>query len=188
MRSIVALTFVLLLIGCTEDLPVPKPAGYFRIALPEKNYTAIDSTYPFSFEIPTYSRLVARNTDTAGNFGLDLHFPRNRATVHLTYLKVKDNLRDYVESCKQLAMEHRVRASRIGEQRITFDDRSVHGVFFDIDGNAASNAQFYVTDSTNHFLRGSLYFQVAPNIDSLAPVIDFIKTDIRHLTETITWK
>jgi hypothetical protein len=39
-------------------------------------------------------------------------------------------------------------------------------------GNAASSTQFYVTDSTTHFLRGVLYFYSAPNADSLKPVND----------------
>ena len=44
---------------------------------------------------------------------------------------------------------------------------------YDLKGNTASSLQFFVTDSTRNFLRGSLYFNAEPNKDSLAPVMDF---------------
>ena len=59
---------------------------------------------------------------------------------------------------------------------------------YDIAGNTASSMQFYVTDSTHHFLRGSLYFNVAPNIDSMKIVVDFLKTDVLHMIQTFKWK
>ena len=62
------------------------------------------------------------------------------------------------------------------------------GIMYEIKGNAASPFQFFATDSTKHFLRGSMYFNVYPNKDSLAPVFDFVQSDIKHLIETIKWK
>ncbi|PIV58809.1 MAG: gliding motility lipoprotein GldD, partial [Bacteroidetes bacterium CG02_land_8_20_14_3_00_31_25] len=53
---------------------------------------------------------------------------------------------------------------------------------------AASNIQFYVTDSIRHFVRGALYFETKPNKDSLAPIINFIEQDVTHLVETLRWK
>ena len=53
---------------------------------------------------------------------------------------------------------------------------------------AASPFQFYLTDSVDHFVRGALYFNVVPNNDSLAPVIDYLKDDMRHMIETFEWK
>ncbi|NOZ45910.1 MAG: gliding motility lipoprotein GldD, partial [Chlorobi bacterium] len=70
---------------------------------------------------------------------------------------------------------------------INYDD-NVYGILYDIKGNAASSINFFVTDSTQHFLRGALYFNSKPNKDSLAPVVDFIRKDIVHLMETFKWK
>jgi gliding motility-associated lipoprotein GldD len=69
-----------------------------------------------------------------------------------------------------------------------FKERNVIAVLFEIKGNAATPYQFFATDSTTHFLRGSLYFNVYPNKDSLAPVVDFVKKDIFRLIETLEWK
>jgi len=60
-------------------------------------------------------------------------------------------------------------------------------MFYEIDGNAASQAEFYITDSTKHFLTGSLYFNQRPNFDSIMPAAAYIKKDMRHLMETLKW-
>ena len=44
------------------------------------------------------------------------------------------------------------------------------------------------TDSVKHYLRGALYFNVEPNKDSLAPVLQFVKEDINVLIESFNWK
>jgi gliding motility-associated lipoprotein GldD len=64
----------------------------------------------------------------------------------------------------------------------------VYGILYDIKGNSASSLQFYLTDSSRHFFRGALYFNVQPNKDSLAPVIDYFREDIIYLIETFSWK
>ena len=64
----------------------------------------------------------------------------------------------------------------------------VSGMFFTVGGDAATSNQFFLTDSTKHFLRGALYFDATPNADSLAVVNDFIKTDLKHLVNTFRWK
>ena len=66
--------------------------------------------------------------------------------------------------------------------------KKVFGILYDLKGNTASAVQFYVTDSLNHYLRGSLYFAAEPDADSLKPVIDFFREDIIHLIETLKWK
>ncbi|MCR5455573.1 MAG: hypothetical protein K6F33_11355, partial [Bacteroidales bacterium] len=64
----------------------------------------------------------------------------------------------------------------------------VYGLLYGIKGNVASPLQFYITDSTRHFLRGSLYFNCSPNKDSLAPSVEFVRQDIERLFETLIWK
>jgi gliding motility-associated lipoprotein GldD len=59
---------------------------------------------------------------------------------------------------------------------------------YNLKGNTASSDTVLFTDSVKHFVRGSLYFDVAPNKDSLGPVIDYLRTDIEHLMETFRWK
>jgi gliding motility-associated lipoprotein GldD len=102
---------------------------------------------------------------------------------------VDDDLSKYTEDAHSLVMKHIPKASSIEEIRIDNPQSNVHGLVYNIEGTgAASPYQFYITDSTNHFLRGALYFNTLPNNDSLAPVIEFIKGDIMHLLETARWK
>ena len=61
-------------------------------------------------------------------------------------------------------------------------------MFYEITGNAASQSQFYVTDSTEHFLTGSLYFYAKPNYDSIYPAAIYLQQDIRQIMESLEWK
>ncbi len=92
-----------------------------------------------------------------------------------------------MEDSRTLAYKHSQKADAIQEQVFMNPSKNVYGLIYKIEGNAASPMQFFLTDSTNHFLRGALYIRDIPNIDSLKPVIDFLETDIVRLIETTTW-
>ncbi len=173
--------------ACSGEVPVPKPKGYFRIDMPKRGYEWYHEGYPFQFERPIYSKVVQNKRYSKSNLMLDMHFPNFNATLHFSYHPLKNDMKKYAQACKNLAMEHRVKATRIIEKRVKNDSTRVHGVVFDIRGNVASSYQFYVTDSIRHFLRATLYFNSKPNIDSTGPSLDYIKTDIDHLISTIRW-
>ena len=104
------------------------------------------------------------------------------------YHPLKNNLDEIVEDAHQLAFKHEVRADAINMKEFHYDDKHVHGLLFDIKGDAASSMQFCVTDSTKNFVRGALYFNVPPNKDSLAPVIDFVREDIIEMISSFEWR
>ncbi len=83
---------------------------------------------------------------------------------------------------------HITKADAINEQMIIDPERKVYGILYDLKGSTATAVQFFVTDSTKHFFRGSLYFFAEPNPDSLAPVNEFFREDIIHIIETLKWK
>ena len=173
--------------SCNETY-TPKPKGYFRITFPEKKYTKFNSDAPYSFEIPKYSKMVVYSSDDAEKWWYDLEYPEMKGKIHLTYREINNNITKYVEDARELVNKHTIKADAIEPQIIEYKERDVIAVLFEIKGNAATPFQFFATDSTSHFLRGSLYFNVYPNKDSLAPVIDFIKKDIYKLIETLEWK
>lgn len=173
--------------ACEEETFIPRPRGYFRLEFPDKSYEPYQSECPFSFEKPTYSVMMKAKGYSEDNCQLNLEMPHYKATVHISYRPINNDLNEYLESCRSMAYEHRVRASGIDEIPQLFPERNVYGLAYNIRGEVASNYQFYVTDSTNHFLRGSLYFYAIPNEDSLAPSLDFIKKDLEHLMETVEW-
>jgi len=173
--------------SCDRDY-VPKPRGYFRIDIPEKNYAKYSpGDCPFSFEIPQYATVVRDTNRLAEPCWMYVKFPRFNGEIFLSYKEVKNNLNKYLEDAHTLVYKHTVKADQITEKRIS-NTNNVHGVLYDIGGNAASSVQFFATDSTKHFLRGALYFNTTPNKDSIAPVLDFIKKDIQQLINTMEWK
>ncbi|MBO7055926.1 MAG: gliding motility lipoprotein GldD [Bacteroidales bacterium] len=188
------LFFLLVIIGCLQaceerEIKVPKQRGYFRIDLPERNYTKFkQSDFPYSFNIPSYSK-VEKDTDVGAKpYWINVNFPTMKATVHLSYHKLHNNLAEVVEDAHHLAFKHEVRADAINTKEFHYDEKNVHGLLFDIKGDAASVLQFCVTDSTTNFVRGALYFNVPPNKDSLAPVITFIREDIIEMISSFEWQ
>lgn len=177
-------------VSCSDDddTIAPKPRSYFRLSFPEKKYVTYDSVCPFTFEMPVYSHM-----DRDKNFGaepcwLNLNFPTFNGTLHLSYKAVNGNIKEYLEDTYTLASKHQIKASGIEEQLISRDSNKVYGLIYEIKGNAASSIQFFLTDSTRHFIRGALYFNAIPNTDSIAPVLEFIKKDIYQMIATFKWK
>ncbi|HLP72723.1 MAG TPA: gliding motility lipoprotein GldD [Bacteroidales bacterium] len=174
--------------------PVPKPRGYFRIDFPEKKYARFDGQngvqdMPCSFDYPVYG-IISPSGERNGNEGwFNIDFPAYRARIYLTYRYIHNDFASLMEQTYRLNVKnHIAKADAINEQAITNNDRQVYGMLYDLAGNTATSVQFYATDSTRHYLRGSLYFSAEPNSDSLAPVIKFFREDIVHLMETLDWK
>ncbi len=163
---------------------------YFRIDLPSKTYTTLDTnTCLYRFEYPLYATIEPYDTTKNRNSGwLNIQFSAFKATLHITYYDIQDNLYKYTEESRSLAYKHDIKADAIREIAYIDSKNKVFGMVYEIKGNAASPVQFYLTDSIKHFIRGSLYFNVKPNKDSLAPVITFLYEDVKHLIETLRWK
>ena len=176
--------------SCNNEY-TPKPRGYFRIALPENKYTLLDSIYPYTFEYPAYARITNDPLSPQEKNWINIEMPVFHGRIHISYKPLTDNnsLAQFTEDTRTLAFKHMSKSSGIRQIAIADPNRKLYGIVYEINGmGAASPYQFYLTDSTAHWLRGSLYFDAIPNNDSLAPVIDFVKTDIQHLFETFRWK
>ncbi|UTW64652.1 gliding motility lipoprotein GldD [bacterium SCSIO 12741] len=174
--------------GCEESSYTPKPLGYFRIDLPEKEYQHYSGSCPYNFDYPVRSLLDTMSQRAQEKCWVNLHYPQHRATIHLTYVGVDgNNLDEYLEDSRNMAMKHTVRADAIEEQFFQNPEKRVYGLIYNFEGNTATNFQFFLTDSTDHFLSGSMYFNVAPNSDSLEPVSAYIKEDLRRLIESFSW-
>ncbi|MDB4655723.1 gliding motility lipoprotein GldD [Flavobacteriales bacterium] len=186
--SILVCFVILIFSGCNQDY-TPKPRGYVRIDLPEKSYQPIESECPYRFEFATYAEFIPDMRSQSDPCWFDIYYPQFKAKVHFSYKRVDGNLMEYLEDSRALTNKHISKASGIDEALILKEDSRVFGTIYSIDGSqTASPLQFHLTDSTEHFLRGALYFNVSPNNDSLAPVIDFLKQDMLHLIETLNWK
>jgi len=173
----------LLAFACKNDY-TPKPKGYFRIELPEKEYQSLETDCPFSFEYNKVAQWLPKK-----NCWGNLKYPNLRATVQMTYKAVNDsNINRLIADGHRLAYEHTVKAAGIEENLIYDDSARVYGLMYRLQGDAATSTQFFVTDSSRHFLRGVVYFYAIPNADSLRPVNDFMADEVLHLVNTLEWQ
>jgi len=180
---------IMLSSSCGNRNPQPKPRGYFRIDLPEKQYVKLDSMQRYSFETPSYSVVTPDPYSPNEKDWINVQFPKYKGTIHISYKNVQDNLALYLEDAYTMISKHIEKATGIRDSVVVNPDRNVYGLVYFLEGDdVASPLQFYLTDSTEHFMRGSLYFNIRPNNDSLRPVIDFITDDVRHLISTFEWK
>lgn len=180
---------ILIMGACTPQYS-PKPRGYFRIEFPEKTYHPFAPGCPFTARIPAYTTVEPDRSADARPCWMDLWFPSFNARIHLSYMPVTgpDNFNQLVEDARTFAFNHTVKATAIDQQRVNRPDDHVYGLKYEIKGNTASNIQFFVTDSSRHYLRGALYFHEKPRLDSIRPVLDFIKTDIDTFIQSVRWK
>lgn len=175
--------------SCQKDY-VPKPYSYFRIDLPEKKYKDFSpENAPYQFELPVYSLVTPYSGNDSARFWYNVVMPQLSATIHISYVPLgEDNLRKLLDETYELAYKHQVKASSIDEELIQKTEGRKYGIIYHIRGNAASPIQFFVTDSSSNFLRGALYFDNRPNIDSIAPVLDFVEKDVYRIIESLQWK
>ena len=181
--------FLIFLVACEPDYS-PKPRGYYKIELPKKAYRPYDSTCPYAFSYPVYASVAPDSAKNAQPCFLDVSFKQFNSKIHLTYQPItsKKAFDELVEAARSFAFKHTVKATAIDEAAISFPNKKVYGTLYSIDGNTASAIQFFLTDSTTNYVRGALYFNEKPNLDSIQPALDFLKKDIDVFIKTFHWK
>ncbi len=185
------LTIVLVLSACGNDeLLVPKPPSFLRTDLPEHKYTKMALDEPYSYEVSTsyIVKPVLFGSEPTNHQEINL-LPIN-GVLYLNYytLPNHDTLVRYINLSNDKVDEHQIKASKIERKRFIFPDKKVYGTFFELQGDVATNYQFYLTDSTNNFIRGEVLMNCKPNYDSLRPSLEYLKKDLYHMIETFEWK
>lgn len=175
---------VLFLVFSCKDEVLPKPASYLRLDYPEAEYVNFEnSASPFSFEMNSEAVIKGGK-----NYDYTITYPKMKATIYLTYKPVNNDIEKLLRDAQKLTYEHVIKADDILEQPYLNPSKKVYGMFYQVDGNAATNSQFYVTDSTKHFVTGSVYFYAKPNYDSIMPAASYVRNDMQRLMETLKWK
>lgn len=196
-RIVILLSFSLLfLASCRPEVYTPKPRGYFRVDLPEHAYQEFSlPDFPYRFSYPVYG-ILERDSLFFGQkpenpYWINIDFPDIGGRIYMSYKMISpgQTLGKLLEDAHEMSFTvHSKRADYIEEQVFFHPDKNVYGILYHAGGNAASAYQFIATDSARHFIRGALYFNVSPNVDSLRPANDFLKKDIVHLIETLSWR
>lgn len=177
--------FILLglaLASCKDDV-LPKPPAQLRLEYGSASYERFDKDCPFSFDMNRAAVLKEKN-----GCNLTIDYPKMKATIYLSYKPVNGNIKLLLRDAQKLTYEHVIKADNIIEQPFLKPGRKVYGMFYEVNGNAATNSQFYVTDSIHHFIDGSVYFYAKPNFDSVMPAVDYVKKDMKRIMESLEWK
>ena len=189
MKNLLFFLLIILCVSCGSE-PTPKPRAFLRLDYPQPKYIEVSNSLPFSFEKNELAEditdiKVARDNKS---IGVNVTYPALKGTIYLTYKQVSEaNLEPYLIDAQNITQKHTQKADAITEQPYIDDVNKVYGMFYEIGGDAASQSQFYVTDSLSHFVTGSLYFYAKPNYDSILPAAQYLKRDIQHIMETIKW-
>lgn len=211
MRNYIGIcTLFILFISCNSPF-TPKPRAYYKIDLPNHEYRLFDDpAYPYQFEYPVYARITKDSTMFEDNpdypYWINIDFPSLNGRIYISYksiggvsvykIKTEKGYRDSTakntfeglrDEAFKMTYKHSMKASSINDSMFTTKN-GITGVYFNVGGNAATAHQFFVTDTSRHFLRGALYFDASPNADSLKPVNNFLKKDLLHLIETFSWR
>lgn len=172
----------LMAVSCKEDA-LPKPPAQLRLDYDSATYKRFDSGCPFSFDMNDAAVLKANK-----GCNLTIDYPKMKATIYLTYKPVGDSIIPLLRDAQTLTYKHVIKADNIIEQPFMNPNHKAYGMFYEVNGNAATNSRFYVTDSIRHFIDGSVYFYAKPNFDSVMPAVDYVKKDMRRIMESMKWK
>lgn len=186
-----------------KALPEPKPMGYFRIDLPEHQYKPMDAsqllpgkeatitiTPPFTCEQSVHATTTIEPQPN-NSLWVNVTYPDFGASFRFTCFEVKnaDSLRKLMVSEDKMVKFHYQKADDVQYSIIKDPEARIWGQTYEIYGKqVATPFQFWLTDSAHRFVRATLYFDFAPNNDSLQPVIDYLKEDAMHLINSFAWK
>jgi len=178
--------FICLFLSCNEY--TPRPAAYPRVDRPGFDYLRFDNT-AFSFLYPADAKIEEVKIGDKSGYWFNILYTQYNATVYCTYLTIdKRSLTKALDDSYQLAYTHTSKAEGISQSEYTDSLNHKTGIIYDIKGLVAVPVQFYITDNNSNFLRGSLYFDQQVNVDSVAPIVNYIRADIVSLMESLKWK
>lgn len=186
------MALLFLMASCNSNFTA-KPQGYFSIDFPKHEYQQFNQPgYPYTFEYPVYAKVLKDSTFFGGTtenpWWINIDFPEFSGRIYVSYKEIgKNNFDTLIKHAYILTGKHSSKAYSIDDSLINSPNQ-VHGMFFSVGGDVATSNQFYLTDSTKHFLRGALYFDATPNADSLRIVNQFLLQDVKHLINTFKWR
>lgn len=186
MKTISLLTtttlIILFFVSCKEE-STPKPDGFLSLQYPQATY----ESYTYASSYIKFSKNKWADIKPEDNFSFKVDYPKMKASIYLNYRPINNNLELLLKDAQKLTYEHVVKADDIQESIFEHPEKKVYGMFYRVIGNAATNVQFYATDSTKNFVVGTLYFYAKPNFDSIYPATKYIEEDMRVLMESLEW-
>jgi gliding motility-associated lipoprotein GldD len=194
-KGIIFIAIILILVACGGEDYMPKPRIYPKVELPVRAYKEFDTEFcNFTFLQPEATEVQQKQEffgqPTANSCWFNLYYPALNGSIHFTYYPITKEkpLYEFVKDIYKMEDQHLQKATYMDHAAIVKREDNVFGGLTDIGGDVGMPFQFFLTDSTTHFVRAGLTFNTAANSDSLAPVIQYVKEDISKLIESFKWK
>jgi gliding motility-associated lipoprotein GldD len=192
--SLLLLFSIAVMVSCQPDYAL-KPKSYPRIHYPisQSVFTYAPEDCPYSFTLPTYYRVEKKekffDENISGDCWVNVICDSLNGTIYLSYKPLQDSmsLLKLMEDAYTMTYKHTNKADFIQPSEIDNGAGAI-GLIYYVGGEAASNIQFFITDTNQHFVRGALYFYARPNTDSLRPVVEYVVHDIQEMLASWRWK
>ena len=174
--------------SCVGSGSTPKPRGFYRIELPQAQYMDFSLVdLPCAFNVSHLVTVELPPMETSDNW-INLTYPTLNATIYCSYHPiVPDSLSIMEEEFRELVARNARNANAITEQMYVNPDNQVYGVLFLTDGETASPVRFMLTDSISKVFLGALYYECKLNVDSLAPVTQYLNENVIELIQSFHW-
>ena len=189
------LVYILVFLFCScESVELPKPNAYLRLDYPSPSYKEIVlAPINATIELNTASTLftnIKSITNANSVISKSISYPLINAEIKLEYynLNKSNKLNDRLKYLNDFTSIHLKKSSNSPQiQEFTNQNKKVYASIINIKGDVTSPTQFYATDSVNNLLIGILNLKSKAKYDSVLPALEYIKTDIYHLIESVEW-
>ena len=179
--------FLLFLFTCDETNYLPKEKGFFRIELEKPTY---DTFFNESSGLNFIYNDAYSTFEIVSDEKIVLGYKDIKISIVLSDVEL-ENFSSFKESLQNFYMffePHRKKSNQISIKEFTSADNNRCAKVFEMRGPVASPLQFYVTDSTNHFLFGSMNIMEKSDYDSIYPSVMYVKNDIFSIIESVNWE
>lgn len=178
---------LLTLTACEDETPIPKPPAFLRSELPDHSYKTYLDSCNYSFELSELYSVEKAPGDENSQCHRRIQLGPMNGTIYFRYWDMNESLAYYINNANDEVDMHKTKASNIIDKTIMRPEDRVFGTIFRLEGDVATPFQFYLTDSTDHFVYAEVLFNFAPNYDSLLPTLDYLQVDLEKIMETFQW-
>ena len=190
-NSLIKLFFICIIFSsCNDPAPVPKPPTYLNINFPDHTYSYVKGDCPYEFKLSSLYNYKTIENSKLNSCIQEIDLGPLKGSLYLYYIALpsKDSLAEIINFANDKVDEHKIIADKIEFVQIIDSKNSVFGTFFELKGNVATNFQFYLTDSSQNFVRGEVLLNCRPNYDSLRPSLDYLKVDLLEMVHNFKWR
>lgn len=172
----------LIVFSCNNNVNLPKQKAYFapEFEIPTYKKISLDCNYTFNINFQA-------SINNIKNCNYEIYYKNLNAKIFINQIVLSNSIETVLNTFNQKINENSRLSDQIIQSNYVNIDKKIYSKLYSFVGNSPSNIQFYVTNQTDKFLTGSLFFETEPNYDSLFPYIDYIRNDIKKMVDSFRW-